>query len=77
MINGNVLHHINIIYICTLALSLHIIKYFCRYDLWLNINEMLTFMVDCWKENVALQYDPKTRSTSNAAGGCVSVPGSG
>ena len=47
------------------------------YDLWLNINEMLTFMVDCWKENVALQYDPKTRSTSNAAGGCVSVPGSG
>ena len=42
--------------------------------MWLNINEMLTFMVDCWKENVALQYDPKTRSTSNAAGGCASVP---
>ena len=38
------------------------------YDLWLNINEMLTFMVDCWAENVALVYDPDTKTTSNAPG---------
>lgn len=47
------------------------------YDLWLNINEMLTFMVDCWKENVALEYDPDTRTTSNIPGVETRIPGFG
>ena len=47
------------------------------YDLWLNINEMLTLMVDCWKENVALEYDPDTRTTSNIAGVETRIPGFG
>ena len=49
--------NINIFNICTMALSLRIISYFCRYDLLLNINEMFTFMLDlldCWKDNAAL-----------------------
>ena len=47
------------------------------YDLWLNINEMLTFMVDCWKENVALEYDPDTHTTSNIPGVETRIPGFG
>ena len=48
-----------------------------RYDLWLNINEMLTLMVECWAENVALEYDPDTRTTHNIAGVETRIPGFG
>jgi len=47
------------------------------YDLWLNINEMLTLMVECWAENVALEYDPDTRTTHNIAGVETRIPGFG
>jgi len=47
------------------------------YDLWLNINEMLTFMVQCWAENVALEYDPDTRTTRNSPGVETRIPGFG
>ena len=38
---------------------------------------MLTFMVDCWKENVALEYDPDARTTSNIPGVETRIPGFG
>ena len=37
------------------------------YDLWLNINQMLQPEVQCWSDNVALQYDPSTRTTRSVA----------
>ena len=47
------------------------------YDLWLNINQMITFEVQCWSENVALHYDPATRTTSDAPGVETRIPGFG
>merc|ERR1740137_450741 len=38
------------------------------YDLWLNIEEMLTLMVQCWSDNTKLSYNSTTRTTSNAEG---------
>ena len=47
------------------------------YDLWLNINQMLQPEVMCWSDNVALQYDPLTHSTSDAPGVETRIPGFG
>ena len=38
---------------------------------------MLTLMVECWAENVALEYDPDTRTTHNIAGVETRIPGFG
>ena len=38
---------------------------------------MLTLMVECWAENVALEYDPATRTTHNVAGVETRIPGFG
>merc|ERR1719250_476703 len=32
------------------------------YDLWLNIEQMLTLMVECWADNVSLTYNSTTTS---------------
>ena len=37
------------------------------YDLWLNINQMLQPEVQCWSDNVALQYDPATHTTRSVS----------
>ena len=47
------------------------------YDLWLNINQMLSFEVQCWSENVALVYDPVTHTTRDAPGVETRIPGFG
>ena len=38
---------------------------------------MLTFMVQCWSENVALVYHPDTRTTTNVDGVETRIPGFG
>merc|ERR1740137_65413 len=47
------------------------------YDLWLNIEEMLTLMVQCWSDNTKLSYNSTTRTTSNAEGVETRIPGFG
>ena len=47
------------------------------YDLWLNINQMLQPEVQCWSDNVALQYHPATHTTSDAPGVETRIPGFG
>jgi len=47
------------------------------YDLWLNIEQMLTLMVECWADNVSLTYNSTTRTTSNAQGVETRIPGFG
>jgi len=47
------------------------------YDLWLNIEQMLTLMVECWADNVRLTYNSTTHTTSNAPGVETRIPGFG
>eukprot|EP00092_Neocalanus_flemingeri_P104330 GFUD01133612.1.p1 GENE.GFUD01133612.1~~GFUD01133612.1.p1 ORF type:complete len:534 (+),score=122.31 GFUD01133612.1:70-1602(+) len=47
------------------------------YDLWLNIENMLTLFVQCWGDNVRLSYNSTTRTTFNAEGVETRIPGFG
>jgi len=47
------------------------------YDLWLNIEQMLTLLVSCWVDNVRLVYNPDTHTTSDAPGVETRIPGFG
>jgi len=47
------------------------------YDLWLNIEQMQPFLVECWSDNVRLNYNTTTRTTFNAEGVETRIPGFG
>jgi len=47
------------------------------YDLWLNIEQMLTLLVSCWVDNVRLVYNQDTHTTSDAPGVETRIPGFG
>jgi len=47
------------------------------YDLWLNIEQMLTLLVSCWVDNVRLVYNRDTHTTSDAPGVETRIPGFG
>jgi len=47
------------------------------YDLWLNIEQMVPVAVDCWEENIKLQYNFADHSTSNSDGVETRIPGFG
>ena len=47
------------------------------YDLWLSLPELLPYKIECFADNIALVYDPVTRSTSNMPGVETRVPGFG
>ena len=47
------------------------------YDLWLNIEQMVTLMVECWADNVALVYHPDSHTTTNVPGVETRIPGFG
>jgi len=56
--------------------------FWCRkssdwYDLWLNIEQMLTFLVSCWVDNVRLVYNQDTHTTSDSPGVETRIPGFG
>lgn len=50
------------------------VHYFCDrktdeyFNLWLNLALLVPFVVDCWVDNMKLQYDNVTRKTTNSPG---------
>jgi len=47
------------------------------FSLWLNLEQMVPKVVDCWVDNMRLQYDLKTRRSFNNAGVETRIPGFG
>lgn len=45
--------------------------------MWLNIEFMTPLLIDCWIDNILLNYDNETRTTSNQPGVETRVPGFG
>lgn len=58
------------------------VHYICRpksdwFNIWLNLELLVPYVIDCWIDNVQLIYDNKTRTTSNPPGVETRVPGWG
>lgn len=59
------------------------VHYFCErrtndyFDLWVNLELMVPYVLDCWVDNMRLLYDNKTRTTRSPDGVHVRVPGFG
>lgn len=47
------------------------------FNLWLNLELLAPLIIDCWTDNAKLHYDNKTRTTSNAPGVEIRIPGWG
>lgn len=47
------------------------------YDLWLNLEQLVPFLIDCFVDNMRLEYDNVTRTTHNSPGVDIKIPGFG
>lgn len=47
------------------------------FNLWLNLELLAPLIIDCWTDNAKLHYDNVTRTTSNAPGVQIRIPGWG
>lgn len=47
------------------------------FDLWLNLELLVPYVIDCFVDNMRLVYDNKTRTTSNSPGVDIRIPGFG
>ncbi|XP_060552088.1 phospholipase A2 group XV-like [Ruditapes philippinarum] len=47
------------------------------YDLWLNLEQLVPFLIDCFVDNMRLEYDNVTRKTHNSPGVDIKIPGFG
>ncbi|XP_063529576.1 phospholipase A2 group XV-like [Cydia strobilella] len=60
-----------------------VVHYICAktsadyFNIWLNLELLVPFVIDCWVDNLKLEYDNVTRTTRNPAGVDVRVPGWG
>ncbi|XP_035211136.1 phospholipase A2 group XV-like [Stegodyphus dumicola] len=60
-----------------------IVHYFCNrktenyFSLWLNLELLVPYVIDCWIDNMRMVYDNETRTTSNSPGVDIRVPGFG
>ncbi|XP_013781387.1 group XV phospholipase A2-like [Limulus polyphemus] len=60
-----------------------VVHYFCDretseyFDLWLNLELLVPYVLDCWVDNIRLVYDNHTRTTTNSPGVDINVPGFG
>lgn len=59
------------------------IHYICEkttsdyFNIWLNMELLVPYVIDCWIDNIKLQYDNVSRTTSNTDGVTIRVPGWG
>jgi len=58
------------------------VNFFCYknsdwFSLWLNLEQMVPKVVDCWVDNMRMQYDTNTRKTRNNKGVETRIPGFG
>ncbi|XP_070574884.1 lysosomal phospholipase A and acyltransferase-like [Ptychodera flava] len=57
-----------------------VIHYFCRahtddfFNIWLNLEELIPYIIDCWADNIKLIYDNVTRTTADMPGVSVAIP---
>lgn len=60
-----------------------VVHYICQqktseyFTLWLNLADLVPYVIDCWVDNMRLLYDPETRKTHNPPGVSIRVPGFG
>lgn len=47
------------------------------FNLWLNLELLAPLIIDCWTDNAKLHYNSTTRTTSNAPGVEIRIPGWG
>lgn len=47
------------------------------FNIWLNLELLVPYVIDCWVDNLRLEYDNATRTTRDAPGVRVRVPGWG
>ncbi|XP_032529637.2 phospholipase A2 group XV-like [Danaus plexippus] len=61
----------------------NVVHYICAktsndfYNVWLNLELLVPFVIDCWIDNVRLEYNNVTRKTNNPQGVEIRVPGWG
>ncbi|XP_045458033.1 phospholipase A2 group XV-like [Melitaea cinxia] len=61
----------------------NVVHYICEkttdkyYNIWLNLELLVPFVIDCWVDNVRLEYDNVTRTTTSPPGVDIAVPGWG
>lgn len=58
------------------------VHYICEktsdyFNIWLNMELLVPYVIDCWIDNIRLIYDNKTRLTSNPVGVETRIPGWG
>lgn len=60
-----------------------VVHYLCAkstvdyFNIWLNLELMVPYVLDCWVDNVRLMYDNQSRLTSNSPGVETRIPGFG
>ncbi|XP_028043903.1 group XV phospholipase A2-like [Bombyx mandarina] len=60
-----------------------VVHYICSktsadyFNIWLNLELLVPYIIDCWVDNLRLEYDNVTRTTHNPVGVEVRVPGWG
>lgn len=47
------------------------------FNIWLNLELLVPFVIDCWVDNLRLEYDNVTRTTRNPEGVETRIPGWG
>ncbi|KOB75373.1 Group XV phospholipase A2 [Operophtera brumata] len=61
----------------------NVVHYICAksspdyFNIWLNLELLVPFVIDCWVDNLRLEYDNVTRTTKSPAGVDIRVPGWG
>lgn len=60
-----------------------VIHYICEkqtadwFSIWLNLELLVPYVIDCWIDNIQLIYDNNTRTTHNSPGVETRIPGWG
>lgn len=61
----------------------NVIHYICAkssndfYNVWLNLELLVPYIIDCWVDNMRLEYNNATRTTTNPFGVDTRIPGWG